>query len=116
MSAFPADMEKQRADQMALNCRWLIEQMDVVHRNLCPGEKGSWQDRVRQVVAASSRKASTLKRMWIDQPSTHQTHHKLHARNVLAYQEYPGTWRVYFLEGDISMQMSAEALSKGWLK
>lgn len=55
-----------------------------------------------------------MKRMWINQPSTLQTHHDLHGLNVLAVDE-GHTYRVYFLDGDIiSMQVNKLALSTGW--
>ena len=55
------------------------------------------------------------KRMWVNQPSTLQPHHDQHGTNVLAYEEYPGSWVVYFLDGStISQQMLGTALSEGW--
>lgn len=56
-----------------------------------------------------------MKRMWINQPSIHQTYHELHGRHVLAepYTEYYCV--VYFLSGDIISQvMPREVLSSGW--
>ncbi len=54
-------------------------------------------------------------RMWVNQPSATLPHHKLHGTRVLAHPEYFGTWRVYFLDGDVvSQQMSQLYLSKGW--
>lgn len=60
------------------------------------------------------------RRMWINQPSTHQPHHALHGRRVLAMRER-GTLdgatieRVYFLSGDVvDQQMVSTALSEGW--
>jgi hypothetical protein len=56
-----------------------------------------------------------LTRMWVNQPSTLQAHHKLHGVNVLAAPELGDTVRVYFTSGDVvSQQMSKAALSKGW--
>jgi len=45
--------EKRRANQLALNCKWLIEQIDTAHAILCPGQRGTWQDRAKQLVAAA---------------------------------------------------------------
>jgi hypothetical protein len=59
----------------------------------------------------------TIKRMWINQPSTHHFQHKLHGTNVLAVEEWPGTMRVYFTSGPVvSMQMSPLELSEGWVR
>jgi phenolic acid decarboxylase len=56
----------------------------------------------------------TLKRMWINQPSTLQPLHKYHGRNVLAYKEGTG-YRIYFLSGHvIDMQIPSGCLSPGW--
>lgn len=58
-----------------------------------------------------------LKRMWINQPSTLQECHTLHGTNVLAYEEYEGSMRVYFLSGNtISQSMLRNILSEGWLE
>lgn len=56
-----------------------------------------------------------MKRMWINQPSTHQPLHHLHGTNVLAEPEY-GYWaKIYFLSGDtISQQCHVNCLSEGW--
>lgn len=58
-----------------------------------------------------------MHRMWINQPSTLQPHHDLHATNVLVAREAsaPGMRRVYFLRGAvISMVLPAVVLSPGW--
>lgn len=56
-----------------------------------------------------------IKRMWVNQPSKLQSFHNLHGLNVLAVEEYPGTYRIYFLTGKtISQQILSEALSDGW--
>jgi hypothetical protein len=58
---------------------------------------------------------SGLRRMWIDQPSTLQPLHHLHGTRVLGYKEYEGTYRVFFLEGDIvSQQAPSLCLGEGW--
>lgn len=43
------DSEKRRADQLGINCRWLIEIVDFAHTVLCKGQNGSWQDRAKQL-------------------------------------------------------------------
>jgi len=59
--------------------------------------------------------ADALTRMWINQPSTLQPHHKLHGTNVLARHEYGDTMQIFFLSGEvISQQVSRLALSPGW--
>lgn len=50
---FGLEAEKQRADQLGKNCNWLIQNIDAIHANLCPDQNGSWQDRVKQSVAAA---------------------------------------------------------------
>jgi hypothetical protein len=66
--------------------------------------------------------ASQPTRMWINQPSTLQEHHKLHGQNVLTVPPiiHPANGRgdyieVFFTEGDvISMNFPVLALSPGW--
>lgn len=56
-----------------------------------------------------------MKRMWINQPSTLQPHHKLHGVRVLAEDPKVGYRRIWFTGGDvISMEISMSALSEGW--
>lgn len=51
-----APEEKQRQiDQLWLNQKWLIEQLDKVHEILCPNQDGGWIKRVEQVVAAAEK-------------------------------------------------------------
>lgn len=45
--------EKARADQLGVNCRWLIACTDRVCRALAPGYVGSWQDRANKAVEAA---------------------------------------------------------------
>jgi hypothetical protein len=45
--------EKQRADQLGINCRWLIDKVDRIHRALCPDQCGTWQQRAEQAVEAA---------------------------------------------------------------
>ena len=57
----------------------------------------------------------TIRRMWINQPSTLQPLHRLHAVRVLVAPDTDRCARAYFLSGDtISMQIPHEALSEGW--
>lgn len=56
-----------------------------------------------------------LYRMWINQPSTLQRHHKYHAMNVLAQEIDEDYYRIWFTKGDvISMEIEGLALSEGW--
>jgi hypothetical protein len=55
--------------------------------------------------------------MWINQPSTAQPLHRMHAFNVLAipFGERPVV-TIYFLSGDaISMEVPKICLSSGWV-
>ncbi len=47
--------EKQRADQLGINCRWLIEKVDRINRALCPNESGTWQQRAEKAVEAAEK-------------------------------------------------------------
>jgi len=54
----------------------------------------------------------SIKRKWVNQPSTFQRHHEYHGVPVLYDTKEQ---RAYFLKGNvISMQMHPEALSDGW--
>lgn len=54
-------------------------------------------------------------RMWVNQPSSQQSHHDMHGMNVLAVWDYGEIMRVYPTSGDIvSTQMHYTALSPGW--
>ena len=46
---------KQRSDQLGINCRWLIDKIDRIHRILCPDQCGTWQQRAEQAVEAAER-------------------------------------------------------------
>lgn len=46
-------VERQYADQMNANCRWLIGQIDRIHDALCPEKNGTWQQRAQQAVEAA---------------------------------------------------------------
>jgi hypothetical protein len=52
---FGAAGEKRRADQLSLNNQFRTDKMDRIHAALCPGEKGAWQERAEQAVAAVER-------------------------------------------------------------
>jgi hypothetical protein len=59
-----------------------------------------------------------IERMWINQPSGLQQHHKLHGQNVLAVKESKDskTARIYFTSGNIiSMEVFTLVLSRGWV-
>lgn len=59
--------------------------------------------------------STTMKRMWINQPSTLQPLNHLHGVRVLAGPDTDVCARVFFLSGDtISMQVPHRALSEGW--
>jgi len=59
--------ETRRADQLALNCEWLIARIDRIHRRLCPGKRGTWQQRAeRAVQAAEADKGITQLDGWSD--------------------------------------------------
>jgi DNA-directed RNA polymerase subunit RPC12/RpoP len=60
--------EKRRADQLGANCDWLIEQIDRIHVALCPGQRGTWQQRADQAVKA----AGELKENLAKSQATHQ--------------------------------------------
>ena len=51
--------EKARADQLSVNCHWLIEKMDSIHFSLCPDVNGSWKDRATQCVDAAMKLRKT---------------------------------------------------------
>ena len=60
-------------------------------------------------------KSLKLGRYFINQPSTLQPLHYLDGVDVLAYEECPGTFRIYSLSGAfISMQVPSFCLSQGW--
>ena len=59
----------------------------------------------------------SLKRMWINQPSTLQQFHHLHATNVLVDwpDQFTQTARIYFLDGAVhSQEIPKHVLSSGW--
>lgn len=51
------EQETARAEQLALNCRWLIDKMDRIHAALCPDKCGSWVTRAEQAAKAAEEKA-----------------------------------------------------------
>lgn len=60
--------EKRRADQLGVNCDWLIEQIDRIHVALCPGQRGTWQQRADQAVKA----AGEVQKNQAKSPAMHQ--------------------------------------------
>ena len=50
---FTIESETKRADQISINCQWLIEQLDSIHDSLCPDHTGTWQDRAIAAVEAA---------------------------------------------------------------
>lgn len=48
--------EKRRADQSALNTRWLIDKIDRIHEALCPDQTGTWQQRAEQAVEVAEKR------------------------------------------------------------
>ena len=49
--------EKQRVDQLSVNCQWLIDKIDRIHQALCPRQFGTWQQRAEQAVEAAERRS-----------------------------------------------------------
>ena len=61
---------------------------------------------------------ATIKRMWVNQPSTLQPYHQFHGRRVLADlsdKTFEHSVSVYWLEGPVeNQQMLKSSLSDGW--
>ena len=49
------ESETARADQISLNFHWLLNKMDAVHSNLCPGIHATWIKRAEQSVEAAEK-------------------------------------------------------------
>jgi hypothetical protein len=45
--------EERRLKQMDVNFKFVMNAIDQIHENLCPGQFGTWQDRVKQSIEAS---------------------------------------------------------------
>lgn len=59
--------------------------------------------------------ASSMTRMWINQPSSLHALHALHGTNVLAQPDGAGTVQIFFLSGEqLSQQVCPSVLSPGW--
>ena len=59
-------LEINRMKQLSYNCKWLIKQIDQIHSVLCPGDIGTWQDRVKNTVFASKEISNKRKnRLWM---------------------------------------------------
>lgn len=78
-----------------------------------------WVSRAKETLQAAKvflMNTTDLQRMWINQPSEFQPHHKLHGTKVLAVKETDKVHHIYFLSGPIiSQQIESSALSLGWL-
>lgn len=46
---------RKQLDREKVNCRWLLGHMDTIHKALCPGRSGTWQDRTLQAVEAAEK-------------------------------------------------------------
>jgi hypothetical protein len=44
-------IEHARAEQLGINCRWLIDKIDEIFYALCPGKVGTWQQRAEMAVS-----------------------------------------------------------------
>ena len=47
-----AASDKKRADQLGVNCHWLIARIDEIFSILCPDKLGTWQYRADEAVKA----------------------------------------------------------------
>ena len=47
------ESEARRADQLGVNCQWLVAQLDEIHDALCPDHIGTWQSRAQNAVEAA---------------------------------------------------------------
>ena len=45
--------DNDRIKQLELNCKWLIDKIDVIHDALCPEKTGTWQGRAQQAANAA---------------------------------------------------------------
>src|SRR4030042_4410441 len=52
--------EKRRADQLSVNCHWLIAKTDEICYALCPGFVGTWQKRAK-MAAKKANEISEIK-------------------------------------------------------
>ncbi len=77
---------------------------------------GSGKAEVAAEIVRCCNERPTLRRAWINQPSTQQPLHHLHGVNVLASSDIrDGTCIIYFLGGDvISQECNPARLSDGW--
>jgi len=50
---FGFEATKRRANQLEINCKFLMDAIETIYGNLCTGPGGTWQDRVRLAVDAS---------------------------------------------------------------
>lgn len=54
------DIDHDADEQMSRNVDWLIQHIDIIHAHLCPGMRGTWQQRVLQAVEASKAPAAPV--------------------------------------------------------
>jgi hypothetical protein len=50
---FALEQETARAEQLGINCMWLVERIDSIHLSLCSELFGGWQARADQCVTAA---------------------------------------------------------------
>ena len=49
------EMEHARAEQLALNCRWLIGITEAICWELCPDKYGTWQQKAKYALEAAKK-------------------------------------------------------------
>lgn len=55
---FQNPIPSNREEQLNINMKWLLEQLDLIHEALCPDAPlTTWQGRVEQTVKAAQHKA-----------------------------------------------------------
>ena len=47
--------EERREKQMDIDFRFVFNAIERIHENICPGQYGTWQERVRQAVESSKK-------------------------------------------------------------
>lgn len=51
-----------KVEQLYFNCNWLIDKIDKIHKEICPGQNGSWAKRAEQCVEAAKNISANLKK------------------------------------------------------
>lgn len=51
-----------KLEQLYFNCKWLIDKIDQIHKEICPGQNGSWTQRAEQCVEAAKNISANLKK------------------------------------------------------